>query len=412
MKIGMVLNSRFPPDIRVEKEARTLLAAGHEVHLLAYLSKARHEPSQEDIHGLRIRRIPIEGDGLQPLQRRLNSLQFLLTFQNHYWANKMTRWVCDFDLNALHVHDLPLVKTGLSVGQRLQIPVIADLHENFPAFLKLSFELNPRSRPLSTPRPERWVSYEGKAVQLANRVVVVVDEAKERLIAQHGVSPDKIEVVMNVEDVDHFRSLELDSEIVSRYQEFFVISYVGGGGKHRGLDTAIRAVACMRDIIPELKLLIVGLGPFEAEQHEAMAESEGIKERVEIIGWQPFSKVPSYIQASRICLVPHHQNPHTEATIPHKLFQYMFMRKPVVVSTCRPLKRIVEETGSGLVFNTGDPQDLAGKILTLYNDSQLQTKCGQHGYDAVLSRYNWVIEGQKLCRLYDSLSGKRRETET
>jgi glycosyltransferase involved in cell wall biosynthesis len=404
MKIGMVLSNRFPPDIRVEKEARTLLTAGHQVHLLAYLPKASHEPAEEDIHGLRVRRIPTESDELQTAQRRLNSLQFFLTFQNRYWANKMTRWVSDFDLNALHVHDLPLVKTALSVGQGFQIPVIADLHENFPAFLKLRFEVNPGSRSLLTPRPKRWVSYEGKAVQLATRVVVVVHEAKERLIDQHGVNPDKIEVLMNVEDVDHFTSLELDPEIVSRYQEFFVISYIGGGGKHRGLDTAIQAVACLGDTIPRVRLVIVGLGPLEAEQHEAMAESEGIKERVEIVGWQPFSKVPSYIQASRIGLIPHHQNPHTDATIPHKLFQYMLMGKPVVVSTCRPLKRIVEEAGSGLVFEAGDPKGLSKQILKLYENHQLQLDCGRRGHEAILSRYNWAQEGKKLCRLYDSLS--------
>jgi glycosyltransferase involved in cell wall biosynthesis len=257
---------------------------------------------------------------------------------------------------------------------------------------------------LLIPRAKRWVSYEGKAVQLATRVVVVVDEAKDRLIHQYGVNPDKIEVVMNVEDVDQFRSLELDPEIVSRYQELFVISYIGGGGKHRGLDTAIRAIACLGDTIPKVRLVIVGLGHLEAEQHEAIAESEGIKERVEITGWQPFSKVPSYIQASRIGLIPHHQNPHTDATIPHKLFQYMLMGKPVVVSSCRPLKRIVEETGSGLVFEAGDPEGLSKQILKLYENHQLQLDCSSRGHEAILNRYNWAQEGKKLCRLYDSLS--------
>ena len=33
--IGMMLETAFPPDIRVEKEARALVAAGYEVHLLS-----------------------------------------------------------------------------------------------------------------------------------------------------------------------------------------------------------------------------------------------------------------------------------------------------------------------------------------------------------------------------------------
>ena len=34
MRILMLLEKRFPPDIRVENEAASLLEAGHEVHLL------------------------------------------------------------------------------------------------------------------------------------------------------------------------------------------------------------------------------------------------------------------------------------------------------------------------------------------------------------------------------------------
>lgn len=37
MNIGMILNRRFSPDIRVEKEARTLINAGYRVHLLCRL---------------------------------------------------------------------------------------------------------------------------------------------------------------------------------------------------------------------------------------------------------------------------------------------------------------------------------------------------------------------------------------
>jgi glycosyltransferase involved in cell wall biosynthesis len=80
------------------------------------------------------------------------------------------------------------------------------------------------------------------------------------------------------------------------------------------------------------------------------------------------------------------------------------MSKPVVVSSCQPLKRIVEETGCGLAFQANDPQDLAKRIQELYVNPQLQADCGRRGREAVLSRYNWVIEGQKLCFLYHSLS--------
>jgi hypothetical protein len=123
---------------------------------------------------------------------------------------------------------------------------VADLHENYPASLRLSLEAEPGSRSWFTPDPRRWVPYERRVVRGATHVVVVVDEAKERLIKDYGLEPDKIAVVMNVEDADHFKGIDLDQDILTRYKDSFVISYIGGGGRHRGLDTAIKAMPISR----------------------------------------------------------------------------------------------------------------------------------------------------------------------
>ena len=404
MKIGMVLKKKFPSDIRIEKEVRALHGAHHQIHLLAYRSGKADERLEEEIDGLLIRRISRERGQLSFAQRNLNSLRFCLTFTNPYWASHIERYVRDFELDVLHVHDLPLVGTALDVSRKLGIPLVADLHENYPAALRLSIEANPGARSWFTPHPRRWVSYERRVVRSATHVVVVVDEAKERLIKDYGLEPEKITVVMNVEDADHFKGIGLDRDILTRYKDSFVISYIGGGGKHRGLDTAIEAMPYLRESIPQVKLLLVGIGRQEGDEYRRIVESQGIQDDVEIIGWQPFHKVPSYIEASHVGLVPHHQNPHTDATIPHKLFQYMLMGKPVIVSTCRPLKRIVEETQSGLVFEAGNPKHLSLQILALYRDPDLSSDCGRRGKESTFHRYNWFVEGEKLTRLYDSLS--------
>jgi glycosyltransferase involved in cell wall biosynthesis len=411
MKIGMVLGNKFPPDIRIEKEVRTLLSAGHQLHLLAYRSGKADERPEEESEGLRVRRIPREPDQLQTARRCLNSLRFYLTFTNPYWASCIERYVRDFELDALHVHDLPLVGTALDVSQRLGIPLVADLHENYPASLRLSVEADPSSRSWLTPHPRRWVPYERRVVRSATHVVVVVDEAKERLIKDYGLEPENITVVMNVEDADYFKSLDLDQDILTRYKDSFVISYVGGGGKHRGLDTAIKAMPYLRESTSQVKLVLVGIRRQESDEYRMIAETQRVQDHVEIIGWQPFHKVPSYIEASHVGLVPHHQNPHTDATVPHKLFQYMLMSKPVVVSSCRPLKRIVEETKSGLVFQAGDPKDLAKQILMLHVNPALQRECGRRGHKAATHRYDWAIEGRKLTGLYQSLSEQRRRED-
>lgn len=403
MNVGMVLARNFPPDVRVEKEARTLIADNHEVHLLAYMRINSCEPPEEYIEGLQVRRIHRAKEALSFFRHLWDSLRFHMTFRSSYWANQIERFARDFKLDVLHVHDLPLVGTAIALGRNLGIPVIADLHENYPAGLDV-WNADKRSPKVwITANPKRWTGYEGRAARLASHIIVVVNEAKNRLMKQHGLPAEKITVLMNVEDMDYFQSIQPDLEILARYRDSFVISYIGGGGKHRGLDTAIRAIPYLKEMVPKMKFIIVGLREVDQNRLQELAKDEGVNDLVETIGWQPFSKVPSYIQASEICLVPHKQNPHTDSTIPHKLFQYMLANRPVVVSSCLPLKRIVEETRSGLVFRAGDPHDLAKQIQTLFENIQLRKDCGFHGYQAVLNRYNWAVEGQKLCLLYKSL---------
>jgi glycosyltransferase involved in cell wall biosynthesis len=151
-----------------------------------------------------------------------------------------------------------------------------------------------------------------------------------------------------------------------------------------------------------VKLYLVGKGdPSYDQKLKEMTESLGVMENVIFTGWVPFSEVPSYIDISDVCLVPHQSNGHTDTTVPHKLFQYMAMKKPVVVSDAKPLKRLVESSQSGLIFPSDDEYGLANDILELYYDRDLAKRLGANGRKAVESKYNWQIESEKLLNLYE-----------
>ena len=125
-------------------------------------------------------------------------------------------------------------------------------------------------------------------------------------------------------------------------------------------------------------------------------------------GWQPQARLKSYILGSAVCLVPHLRTPHTDATIPHKLFHYMYFGRPVVVSDCRPLARIVRETEAGLVYPAGDPKALAEALVTLAGDRARAEEMGAHGREAVLKRYNWDVTVRGLIEMYRTLSTGRK----
>lgn len=397
MNICMVLAGvAFPPDIRVEKEARSLVAAGNRVVILC--DGRPGMAAEDEWESCRIVRVPRPSG----VAFRIRNLSHMLTFRSGTWYRAMSRVIQRERIDVLHVHDLPMLGTAIAVGKRFGIPVVADLHENYPAAISYYNEgrgLRRVAAPLFA--TERWERYERRCAQAADRVLVVVDEAKDRLV-RTGIPAEKITVLENTEDLDHFGSIPIDDAIVKRFGGDFVITYIGGfGGRHRGLPTVIQAMPRVREGIPAARLLLVGDGPIRPHLEE-MVRDLGLDECVEFVRWQPFERVPSFIALSTICIVPHRENAHTNATVPHKLFQYMAFGKPVVVSTCKPLQRIVEQTGAGLVFRADDPDDLTAVLIRLRSES-LRAELGRRGQEAVRTRYNWKRTAEDLVSVYGSL---------
>lgn len=390
----MLLDHFFPPDVRVEKEARTLLKAGNEVFLLS-LGKD-DTPDEELLEGIRVIRKALP-QGF--LKRAWNFFWFSAFFIHPFWKGALIDSIKQYQIQALHIHDLPMVKTGLSVAKKFSIPIIADLHENYPEAIKVWG----RDWKGKLPQPVwRWKQIERFCVQQADRVIVVVDEAKQHYVSDCGIPSEKVTVVMNTEDLDYFHSLPIKEDIVKKYQPYFTISYVGGFGCHRGIQTAISAMPRILSTIPQAKLLLVGSGGNEAKLKE-QAKQERIEKEVEFTGWQSFALVPSYIAAGKICPIPHIASGHTNSTIPHKIFQAMAMGKPVIVSSVKPLERIIKETGAGLVYPSENAQALAEAVIRIYQDGALATRLGEAGKRAVKKRYNWEAEGKKLVTLYQDL---------
>jgi glycosyltransferase involved in cell wall biosynthesis len=389
----VLIGKDFPPDIRVEKEARALLAAGYQVTVVCENRKnrgARNHSGCTEI--IRLPRLPL-------WLRRINTGTAFLTLRSPLWEHAIKKIIRSVKPDVLHVHDLLFVGPGLRLASEFDIPVVADLHENYPALLQIRqarSDTNALDGIIFNPR--RFSRYEERVLPLCNYVITVVKEAADR-IQELGVHEKKIIVVGNTEDVE--QAAVMSRPEVKLPASELVLLYVGGLGPHRGLELVVKAMPEVVARIPSAKFVIVGDGTGRIAL-EALAQKLGVTDAVRFEGRQPFAKVYSYIGGSDVCLVPHRANPHTNATMPHKLFQYMYMKKPVIVSSAKPLARVVRDAEAGFVFESGDPDSLADCILDL-QDAGIRRQMGVNGHRAVMNQYNWQHDAQDLIRLYRSL---------
>jgi glycosyltransferase involved in cell wall biosynthesis len=399
----MVLERHFPPDIRVEKEARALIKAGHEVFVLS--SGRKGAPDTEVVDGVKVLRWRGHQSAVSWV---LDYLSYSVSFVHPFWRQIIAEAAREYKIEAIHVHDLVLVKTGLVVARKLGIPLVADLHENFAEGMKIwvrQWGGLKRSLVQTLIPLWRWEKLERTCIQEADRVITVVDEAKNHYLDDYVVPPQKIVVVMNVEDLEFFDRIKLDKGICNDYRDRFVICYIGGFEQHRGLETALKAMPKVLKRIPNALLLLVGGGGPKVyrDRLEKLSEELNIEKNVIFTGWVDFKYVPSYIAVSSVCLVPHSASGHTDTTIPHKLFQYMAMKKPVVSTDVKPVKRILEETKSGIVIPSGDYGKMAEAIIKLHANRHYANELGINGRRAVEAKYNWDNEVKKLSQIYDEL---------
>lgn len=395
----MLLNAPYPADIRVKKETSALLDAGFEIFLLCLGKK--DEPHLQDFENIHLVRI---NAGKNNYELAFWDVIMSLNFIHPIFKREARKLIKKENIKLVHVHDLPLAGTAISLKNELNIKVILDMHENYPEALKTWFKWkkNPvvRLKNYLFLNPVRWERFEKQACQNSDHVIAVVDEMKNRIILDHSVPSDKVTVVTNTED-RAFTNQPIDYSVYGNLKDKFIITYSGGIGPHRGVDIAIKGMKWLQKN-PQIQLAIVGNGSSSVMKSLKDLVRDLQLNNIHFLGYQPFSKFYSYMSLTDVNVIPHQSNGHTDNTVPHKLFQGMMAGRPLLVSSSAPLKRLVEQYKSGLIFEAGDDKDFAKKVEELYGDPGLATSLGQNGKRATLDgSLNWDEDQKKLIGLYE-----------
>ena len=398
IKIGMVLDSPFNSDLRVEKEASALTSAGYEVHLLCGRNEGQQK--KEIVQDIHVHRAEIS---MNTRNKGIRDILSSLDFINRPFKRALVNFINEVNPQVLHTHDLPLSKTVRLAAKQYRIPHVLDLHENYPEGLNTWFEWRTskfiRMKNAAFFGYSKWIKYEKQECQANEYVIAVVDEMKERLQKLHGVDGSKIEVVSNTERVSFKNNFSGANE--NLLKSGFNITYVGGMGPHRGLDTAIEAMPQIVKSIPHAKLNLVGSGNRDVVQRlKNQAQHLNLQDHIVFHGQKPFEQVIDYMKHSQVNIIPHHSNAHTDNTIPHKLFQILMSEAPLLVSSCEPLKRIVNEFNAGFVFEASNASSFAEAVIGINASPERVAEQCLNGTKAVNEKYNWKLDAERLVNFY------------
>jgi glycosyltransferase involved in cell wall biosynthesis len=386
MKILMILESEFPPDVRVENEILALTEARHEVHLACFTRKNR---AGWEIHGKAV----IHRKLVTPFIYKSSVGCLKFPFYFNFWRNFIHGLFAEEKYDIIHIHDLPLSKIGVEIKRKIKTKLVIDLHENWPALLKTATHTNTFfGRLLSSNR--QWIDYEKKMLPEADKVITIIEEASER-IASLGIDKEKICIVSNTINFEN-----LSIKTVKKETESFVIFYGGAINIHRGLQVVLRAIKINTEKNLDVNLWIVGDGSYRKSLEELTA-TLSIESHVRFFGHKPFNEMLEIMTESDVAIIPHLRTDNNDASSPNKLYQYMYLNKPIVSSDCTSLKRIINETHTGYIYKNDSAEELALLIEKLTNDKSLLKNLEGNGRKAVIAKYNWSIDSKRLVELYD-----------
>jgi len=402
MKILKVWDGEYPWDVRTEKVCRALTDAGHRVHMVARNRDRRI--LREELEECTVHRMP----PFRAMGKLVDAASQFPAFFNPRWVGLMKRVGRDEGVEAILVRDLPLAPTAIRVGRKLQVPVVLDMAENYPAMIRdlwTTGSTRPGDFLVRNPRAveavERWT------MARIDHVLVVVEESRDRLVEELEVPLDRITVVGNTPSVERLEGYLDPPDSMERPPrvpgEPLRLIYLGLLEQARGVGAVIEAVGLCRDRGVPVEFTIIGDGR-AAAQFEVLARERSLDDsRVKFLGFVPYREALPLLAKSDVGVIPHLANESWNTTIPNKLFDYMAAGVAVLTSEARPARRVVEATGCGLSFHGGDPQSAAVAIERLWREGETGMM-GRRGQAAIRDEFNWERDGERLLQAMESLS--------
>jgi len=357
-RICVIRQFYFPDDPRVRNQVQALAAEGHDVDIICL--RRQGQPRFERAGRVTIRRLPLS-------HQRGGKLRYLAAYSAFFALAAL--WTTALYLRRRYevvvTHSLPdtLVFTAL-VPKLMGAKIVLDLHECMPEFFATKFGVTQRH-----PAVKMIAWLEQASIRMSD-FAITCNEPMRRVFLDRGADPHRIGVVMNSADETIFRAGAVGAQ--SRESGRFTIVSHGTIEDRYGLDTAVRAIALLKNEIPGLRLQIFGEGPQERELH-LLARRLGVEDQVSFGGYVPRDDLLRAIEAADAGLVATKRDAFRDLTHCLKMFEFVSMKKPVICSRIPAVEACFDEE-SFLYFAAGDERDLACTIKRLQSEPDMSKR--------------------------------------
>jgi glycosyltransferase involved in cell wall biosynthesis len=364
-------------ELPVRREAEAFRDAGFEVHVL--LMAGEDKSGSEEADGVIIHRVPgrrVRGGVLRYLWDYVAFFVAASTVLS--WLHVRNR----FDV--IQVNTMPDILAFATLVPRLMGAVVTVfMKEPMPELFETIYGNRRLFRLLAA--HERW------AIKYAHAAFTVTEELKQRYV-ERGAPREKITVVLNGPDGRNL--LEHNQQDCVPDPNYFTVVCNGTIEDRYGHATLLRGVAIARRSEPRIRVRITGTGN-AVPRLEAMINELQLAETVSFLGWLSLDELVCELTRADAGVIPMEASPYSHLIHTNKMYDYTLFGKPVIASRLRSVEEYFDDSSISF-FEPGDPESLAGAMIRLAADSNLQESLAAKAQSLLDAKFGWEHQSRIL----------------
>ena len=300
------------------------------------------------------------------------------------------------NIDIVHAHELKSVVNALIAGKLAGVPVLVT-HTHTPIS---TWQISPIKKKLNT-------IFYSLFINLFSGMEIALTESRKRIKKNEGINEDKIKVIHNALDLEKFK-VPLDHHerfrktMHQRYgipENALVFGNVSRLTEEKGHMTLIEGFdKFLNYALPDknnIYLLIAGGGKLE-EQVTKLISEKGLERKIKVSGKFPADDLVKFYSSFDAFVFP-----SLAEGFGIVLIEAMYSGLPIV---CSDLE-VLQEVGGSTVFyfEAGNAEDLAGKMLSLYQKKEHVGKLTNNAVQRVEKLFTLEKFGDAYNALYHGL---------
>ena len=186
-----------------------------------------------------------------------------------------------------------------------------------------------------------------------------------------------------------------------------VIGYAGSFSSIEGLPFLLEAFKGLSKRYNNIKLVLVGGRNVPGSDNIPQLISElTLKERVILIPVQPHELMPKYLSAFDIACSPKIDCAENRAANPIKIYEYMSMALPTVVSAVGEISNVIENGYDGFLVKPGDEDDWGKNLEYVIQNLDSAKEVGEKAREKIIKNYSQQVMLKRIKNALKQLGNK------